>query len=70
MPAIGLGAVPVPINYRLAPPEIAEILDDAECRLLVVEDAFAELLRNDTLSHWSDRALYLARARRRRVAPV
>lgn len=29
-----LGAVPVPINFRLAPPEIAYILDNAECRTL------------------------------------
>ena len=55
-----LGAVPVPINYRLAPPEIAGILNNAECRLLVIEDAFAELLQNGALSHWSDRTLYLA----------
>jgi long-chain acyl-CoA synthetase len=39
-----LGAIPVPVNFRLAPPEIAQILDDAECGLLVVEDAFADLL--------------------------
>ena len=39
-----LGAVPVPVNYRLAPPEIAFIVDDAECNLVVVEDFFAGLL--------------------------
>ncbi|HSH75535.1 MAG TPA: AMP-binding protein, partial [Longimicrobiales bacterium] len=39
-----LGAVPVPVNFRLAPPEITQILDDAECSLLVVENAFEDLL--------------------------
>ena len=39
------GAIPVPINFRLAPPEVAQILDDAGCTLLVVENAFAQLLR-------------------------
>jgi long-chain acyl-CoA synthetase len=29
------GAVPVPINHRLAPPEIAQILEDASCKLLL-----------------------------------
>ena len=29
------GAVPVPINHRLAPPEILQILEDAECSLLI-----------------------------------
>ncbi len=29
------GAVPVPINHRLAPPEIVQILEDASCKLLV-----------------------------------
>ena len=33
-----LGAVPVPINYRLAPKEIAFILKDAECKLVAVEE--------------------------------
>jgi acyl-CoA synthetase (AMP-forming)/AMP-acid ligase II len=34
------GAVPAPVNYRLAPPEIAYVLDNAECELLIVEDIF------------------------------
>ena len=59
-----MGAVPVPINYRLAPPEIADILDDATCCLLVVEDAFAELLASDPLARWSNDVLYVAAAER------
>ncbi len=49
------GLVPVPINYRLAPPEIAYILDDAECRLVVLEDSFAALMKSDELACWTDR---------------
>ncbi|NIO06464.1 MAG: AMP-binding protein, partial [Deltaproteobacteria bacterium] len=50
-----LGAVPVPINYRLAPPEIAYILNDADCRVVAVEDSFLELMRSAELKAWSDR---------------
>ena len=38
-----MGAVPVPINYRLAPVEIADILDGIRPRLLAVEDHWASL---------------------------
>ncbi len=30
------GAIPVPINHRLAPPEILHILEDADCKLLAL----------------------------------
>lgn len=58
-----LGAVPVPINFRLAPPEIRYILDDAQCKLLVVEDALVHLLDKDEFAPWRDRALYLSAQR-------
>ena len=48
-----LGAVPVPINYRLAPPEIAYILNDAQCRLIAVEDVFVDLMQAAELTRWS-----------------
>ena len=32
------GIVPVPINHRLAPPEVRQILDDAGCKLLIRDD--------------------------------
>ncbi len=35
------GVVPVPLNYRLAPPEWAFIVDDAGAKLLVARGAFA-----------------------------
>lgn len=38
-----MGAVPVPINYWLAPVEIADILDGISPRLLAVEDHWAGL---------------------------
>ncbi len=49
------GLIPVPVNYRLAPPEIAHILDDADCRLVVLENCFAELMGDDELGAWSER---------------
>jgi long-chain acyl-CoA synthetase len=38
------GGVLVPINVRLAPPEILQILQDSETETLVVDDAFSPLL--------------------------
>ena len=51
-----MGAVPVPINYRLAPPEIRYILDNAGCRVLAVEPVFVDFLKADSLAPWRDRA--------------
>lgn len=55
-----LGAVPVPVNYRLAPPEIRYILDDAACKLLVLEDRFIQLLETKELSGFRDMTLLVA----------
>lgn len=52
-----LGAIPVPINIRLAPPEMRHILDDAQCRLIAFEDRFAHLLADAHFAPWRDRAL-------------
>jgi len=57
-----MGAVPVPVNYRLAPPEIRFILDDADCRLLAAEDALIDLATANELAPWQDRFLYIAAA--------
>ncbi len=54
-----IGAVPVPVNYRLAPIEIRAILDDAACRLLVVESCFFGLLDSEALRGWRSRAMQL-----------
>jgi long-chain acyl-CoA synthetase len=55
-----LGAIPVPINYRLAPSEIRYILDDAECGLIAVEDVLIDKLDADELAPWRDRLLCVA----------
>ena len=38
------GVVPVPLNYRLAPPEWSYIVNDAGARLLFAQDALAQAL--------------------------
>ena len=38
------GAVPVPLNYRLAPPEWASIVADAGCKVLLGQSSFTEPL--------------------------
>lgn len=54
-----MGAIPVPVNFRLAPPEIAYILDNAGCRRLMVENVFADMLAAPELSPWTDKALII-----------
>jgi fatty-acyl-CoA synthase len=44
-----LAAVFVPINTRLAPPELAHILGDSGARLLLIEDTFAGGAQSPTL---------------------
>ena len=36
------GAIPVPLNYRLAPPEWEYILNDSESKLVIADDEFCE----------------------------
>lgn len=55
-----MGAIPVPINYRLAEPEIRFILDDSSCKILIVEDKFSDLLNAEDLRPWADKSLYLS----------
>ena len=45
-----MGAVAMPVNYRLAPREIAAILDSAAPRLLTVEDHLAGLASDPVLA--------------------
>ena len=40
--AMKAGVVPVPLNWRLAPPEMAAVVDDADAVLLVVGQEFIE----------------------------
>ena len=53
-----MGAIPVPGNYRLAPSELAYIYDNAECKLVAVEDVFADLLAEDELKPWAGDPLW------------
>lgn len=45
--AMRIGAVAVPINFKLPPGTIAHILRDSNCRLAVCEQQFAHLLPHD-----------------------
>ena len=55
-----IGAIPVPINFRLAPAEIRTIIDDAECGLLVVDERFIGLLDGPELADWKSRHLLIS----------
>jgi long-chain acyl-CoA synthetase len=44
------GIVPVPVNWRLAPPEIRHILDDADCKLAFVEADFRAAFEQENLA--------------------
>lgn len=57
-----MGAVPVPVNYRLAAPEIRHILDDSQAALLVVDEALRGLAAAPELAPWADRLLHVAAA--------
>ena len=47
------GAVPVPINWRLAPNEVAHILGDSSCRKVFVDDEFVPAFEADALRPWN-----------------
>ncbi|HEY7611004.1 MAG TPA: AMP-binding protein [Alphaproteobacteria bacterium] len=51
-----LGAVPMPINWRLAPPEIAAMLDDAGVKALLVENRFQSVLDHEAMKAWKGKA--------------
>jgi len=57
------GMVPVPLNFRLAPSEIAAMIEDAECRVLFVEDYFVPMLAQPPLAPWKSRAVCIGEAR-------
>ena len=57
-----MGAVPVPVNFRLAAPEIAYILDNAGAGVVAVDAPFAGLLDHEALARWRDRAIRVAGA--------
>ncbi len=50
-----LGAVPVPVNWRLAAPEIAHVLGDADCRCIFAETEFHRHFSHPSLAEWSSK---------------
>jgi len=44
--AASCGAVPVPLNYRLAPAEWAFIVNDARCAIVLAQDAYVDALES------------------------
>ena len=52
-----LGAIPVPVNTRLAATEIAYIFENSECGLVVVEDYFAGIMEAEELRPWAGNVL-------------
>ncbi len=52
-----MGAAPAPVNIRLAPPEIAYILDNAGAEVVAVDAPFLGLLEHEALARWRDRAI-------------
>ena len=53
------GCIPVPINYRLAPKEIAAILEDSGAKFLFIEESFKEVLETEELDSFKSRHLLL-----------
>ena len=54
------GASPVPINFRLAPVEIQSIINDAGCKLVVVDRQFSHLLDDPELAGWKNNHLLIS----------
>jgi long-chain acyl-CoA synthetase len=52
-----IGAIPVPINYRLAAREIMTVLEDSGSKLLIIDRTFAHLLDGTELASWKGRSL-------------
>ncbi len=64
------GVIPVPVNVRLAPPEIAYILGHAACRALAVDPALLALLDQPALAAWKERAFVLGPAAEAKGLPA
>lgn len=51
------GAVPVPVNWRLAAREVAEVLEDAGCVLVLIDPEFASRFDDPALGVWRSRVV-------------
>jgi long-chain acyl-CoA synthetase len=56
------GIIPVPVNVRLAPPEIAQILTDSVCAHLFIEEPLTGLLTHESFSAWNGHAIRFGEA--------
>ena len=57
--AFHAGVVAVPINWRLAPPEIAHILQDSNCEPIFIEEDFVDIFDSPELQPWRDKLVKL-----------
>ena len=57
--AFHAGIVAVPINWRLAPPEIAHILQDSKCEPIFIEEDFVDIFDSPELQPWRDKLVKL-----------
>jgi long-chain acyl-CoA synthetase len=55
-----MGAVPVPVNIRLAAPEIAFILKDAAVKTLAIDEPFLPLAENEHIAPFAKNAFALS----------
>ncbi|NQV57323.1 MAG: AMP-binding protein [Rhodospirillales bacterium] len=53
------GVIPVPINHRLAPPEIRHILDDADIKYLFLGQDYLELPGTEDVAPWREHIVYI-----------
>ena len=58
--AFHAGVVAVPVNWRLAPVEIAHILEDSACELVFVEADFLPIFDATELAPWRDKLVCFA----------
>jgi len=57
-----MGAIPVPVNIRLAIPEISYILDNAGVNVVAVDSPFLALLDHELMARWRDRSIRIVGA--------
>ncbi len=55
------GAIPVPINHRLAPPEILHILKDADVKLLALGEDYLSLTDDKLLKSWANKRIVIGK---------
>jgi len=60
------GAIPVPINHRLAPPEILHILKDADVKILALGDNYLNLTDDKLLNPWADKRIAIDKANQKK----